>query len=346
LPVALDDVIASGVETQTYVCGDGVRGPGEVCDDGNQNDADGCDTTCNRSPTITCLAPSAPGSADTCTASIACTAVATCVDAAGGAASATCDPSSGPYGYGSNNVTVSCAGVSTTCTATVTDIYPPTISVDPEPDELWPPNHHMVPVTSTVTAADACSTATVALDSATSDELDDGAGDGSTTNDVQAGADPLVVSLRAERSSIGDGRVYTLVYSATDAAGNTATASATVSVPYAKDGLVDPMELRADETTQGTLVRWNPIAGAVYYNVIRGNLSNLHDTGPSYELGTATCIEAQSVSPDTYQYQDAEVPPPGEVFVYLAEYFDGLHHSTYGSPSAAKPHATGVGGCR
>jgi len=338
-------VLATGVETQTLACGDGVRGPGEVCDDGNQNNADGCDTSCNRAPSITCLSPSAPGSADTCTASIACTAVATCVDAAGNAASTTCDPSSGPYGYGSNNVTVSCAGVSTTCTATVTDIYPPTISVDPTPDILWPPNHHMVSIDSNVTATDACSTTTVALVSATSDELDDGPGDGSTVNDIQVGANVLTPSLRAERSSLGDGRVYTLVYSATDAAGNTATATGTVNVPFAKDGLVDPMELRASQTQQGTLVSWNAVAGAVYYNVIRGNLSNLHDTGPSYDIGSATCIESQSVSLDTYQYQDDEVPAPGEVFVYLAEYYDGLHHSTYGSPSAAKPHASGAGGC-
>jgi penicillin amidase len=345
LPVSLADVLENADETLTYACGDGVRGPGEQCDDGNQNNADGCDTTCTRSPTITCLSPSAPGSADTCTASIACSDVATCADATGNPASATCDPSSGPYGYGSNNVTVSCAGVSTTCTATVTDIYPPTITVDPEPDELWPPNHHMVSVDAGVTATDACSAVTVALASATSDELDDGPGDGATVNDIQVGANVLTPSLRAERSSLGDGRVYTLVYSATDAAGNTAAATGTVSVPYAKDGLVDPMELRASQTEQGTLVSWNAIAGAVYYNVIRGNLSNLRDTGPSYDLGTATCIESESVSLDTYQYQDDEVPPPGEVFVYLAEYFDGLHHSTYGSPSAAKPHATGAGGC-
>jgi len=37
--------------------------------------------------------------------------------------------------------------------------------------------------------------------------------------------------LRAERSSAGTGRLYTVTYGATDECGNTATATATVSVP-------------------------------------------------------------------------------------------------------------------
>ena len=40
------------------------------------------------------------------------------------------------------------------------------------------------------------------------------------------------IYLRAERSGKSDGRVYTLTYQATDCAGNTSTASATVTVPH------------------------------------------------------------------------------------------------------------------
>src|SRR6185503_13777329 len=61
-----------------------------------------------------------------------------------------------------------------------------------------------------------------------------GAGDGNTENDIQGadlGAADLEVLLRAERSSRGNGRVYTLVYRAADAAGNSAQAAALVLVP-------------------------------------------------------------------------------------------------------------------
>jgi len=71
----------------------------------------------------------------------------------------------------------------------------------------------------------------------TSSEPDDapGIGDGNTTGDIQDAAigtpDPSFL-LRAERSAAGSGRVYTLEYAATDASGNTASASGQVIVPH------------------------------------------------------------------------------------------------------------------
>ena len=38
--------------------------------------------------------------------------------------------------------------------------------------------------------------------------------------------------LRAERSALGDGRIYTITYQATDTCGNTNHATATVTVPH------------------------------------------------------------------------------------------------------------------
>ena len=40
------------------------------------------------------------------------------------------------------------------------------------------------------------------------------------------------ISLRAERSGTGTGRIYTLTYSATDCSGNSSTAEVTVTVPH------------------------------------------------------------------------------------------------------------------
>ena len=43
--------------------------------------------------------------------------------------------------------------------------------------------------------------------------------------------DDLNVQLRAERSGIGTGRIYTLTWEATNSCGATVTAMATVTVP-------------------------------------------------------------------------------------------------------------------
>ncbi len=46
--------------------------------------------------------------------------------------------------------------------------------------------------------------------------------------DAGVGTTDFEFSLRAERSGTGDGRVYTVTYTATDASGNEASATATV----------------------------------------------------------------------------------------------------------------------
>jgi len=73
----------------------------------------------------------------------------------------------------------------------------------------------------------------IRLVSVTSNEPDDGLGDGDTTNDIVL-VDERTFKLRAERSGIGTGRVYTLTYEAEDTAGNRALGSAQVSVPLSR----------------------------------------------------------------------------------------------------------------
>jgi len=351
LPVSLDDALASAVETETYVCGDGVVGPGEECDDGNQNDADGCDTSCRISAQVTCAAPMVPGDAEACMASVACDAIATCVDPLGGTATVSCG-SSGPFGFGTTDVNVQCTGsrgtVATTCPVTVTDVTPPTISVDAAPGRLWPPNHQMVSVAAGVSVSDSCAPPAVSLVSIESNEPDNGLGDGDTVNDIQDaefGTNDTTVSLRAERSALADGRIYTLTYTVTDAGGNQASASVAVDVPHDLGGLTDPVNLTVVETDLGTQVNWTGVLEAQYYNVIRTRLSALRNDPEAYDLGAARCIEAQSVSLSTYKHRDEEIPAPGEVFLYTVEYFDGMTRSTYGTASAEKPRVVSSGDC-
>jgi len=333
------------VDTETFVCGDGVVGPGEQCDDGNTNDNDGCNQLCRITPIITCLDPTVPADPVTCTAAVACDAIATCVDPAGGGTSTVCAPS-GPYALGSTNVTVQCStGEMTvvTCQTTVIDTTPPSIAVDVFPDELWPPNHRMVDVGASVTAADTCGPTSVVLESVESDEPDNatGEGDGNTVNDIQgvgAGTEDYSFLLRAERAGSGDGRVYTVTYTATDAAGNQASGVAYVTVPHDDESLL----LSLDAMAGGTLVNWTNSAEPEPFNVIRTNLANLRNEVAGYYLGNATCIEAGSLDQTTVGYEDSAVPAPGEVFIYLVEYDD----MGFGTPSAAKPRLLDSGGCQ
>jgi hypothetical protein len=73
------------------------------------------------------------------------------------------------------------------------------------------------------------------LVSVTSNEPDNGADDGNTVNDIVI-VDDTTFRLRAERSGVGSGRIYTITYEAEDDCGNTTRASATVTVPLSQGG--------------------------------------------------------------------------------------------------------------
>jgi hypothetical protein len=107
---------------------------------------------------------------------------------------------------------------------------------------LWPPNHNYKTVKVTdvvVSASDNCPSVDVGdvtIVKATSDEPENGAGDGNTTNDIVIAADCKSVQLRAERKNNGNGRVYTITFKVTDASGNVTTATARVTVPRSQNG--------------------------------------------------------------------------------------------------------------
>jgi len=123
-----------------------------------------------------------------------------------------------------------------TQSVTVEDTTPPTLTVSLAPTLLWPPNHKLHQINATISASDVCDAdPTVTLVSITSDEPDNGAGDGNTTADIQnaiLGSDDRAFHLRAERQGGGDGRVYTVTYQAADDSGNTTAEQATVQVPH------------------------------------------------------------------------------------------------------------------
>jgi len=153
------------------------------------------------------------------------------------------------------NVTDACGNSAVAVSRTVTwkdDQSPPTLA--PAQICLWPPNHKMVDI---ILASDGC---VVSSGYATviSNEPKNDIGDGNTDADmawpggVEQPGDPytvqgpvtpgpdgkLHIQIRAERSGVfalvspDFGREYTVTYSATDACGNTATATTKVTVGH------------------------------------------------------------------------------------------------------------------
>ncbi|WP_379183590.1 cadherin-like beta sandwich domain-containing protein [Paenibacillus sp. GCM10023252] len=112
----------------------------------------------------------------------------------------------------------------------------PTMTVELDPSVIDENNHKLVTVNAAVAAADGDSgVASIVLRSITSNEPDNGTGDGNTTTDIQDaafGTFDTVFRVSAERAGDGSGRSYTVVYAATDYAGNETTVAATVIVPH------------------------------------------------------------------------------------------------------------------
>ena len=114
------------------------------------------------------------------------------------------------------------------------DVAPTIDALSVTPSVLWPANHKYVDVDATVSVSDNFDTnPTIVLTSVTSNEPDNGKGDGNTVDDIVI-VDDFHFMLRAERSGSGSGRIYTIDYLVTDSCGNSATATTDVTVPHSR----------------------------------------------------------------------------------------------------------------
>jgi len=228
----------------------------EICDDGIDNNCDGQidEVGCNHSPVadagvdrvldcittdsaVVMLDGTGSSDADSDPLSFSWSASGIVFD------DATSPTPSADFPIGSTGVTLTVsdgqlADDDTVNIAVQHDTMPPEINVMLDPDTLWPPNHKMVTVNATVTVTDNCDPAPVwKLDAVTSNEPDNGTGDGDTVNDIQnvePGTQDTVYELRAERAGNGNGRIYSLDYSATDNQGNYAEVTGQVKVPHSQ----------------------------------------------------------------------------------------------------------------
>jgi Galactose oxidase, central domain/Kelch motif len=79
----------------------------------------------------------------------------------------------------------------------------------------------------------------VVIEKATSDEVEDGLGDGHTLNDIVIASDCKSVQLRAERDGTKDGRVYLVTLRVSDTSDNVSRAVYKVSVPKGIQPAID-----------------------------------------------------------------------------------------------------------
>ena len=201
----------------------------------------------NTPPTITCPANiTVNASPGTCAASVSFAVTAS--DNCSPATVVTSIPSGSSFSVGTTTVTATAtdaAGNSQSCsfTVTVNDVEAPVITTNGQSITLWSPNHQYETVNVTdliASASDLCDPGvgigSVVIASVTSDEPDNSAADGNTINDMVIAADCKSVQLRAERKGDGNGRVYTIMFKATDSSGNVSIATATVTVPHSQNG--------------------------------------------------------------------------------------------------------------
>ncbi len=304
----------------------------------------------DEAPEIACTGLIFENDAGVCSATADCVEIAFCADPEMQTVAQACDLL-GPYDVGTTDVVVTCEDacntVIETCQVAVVDVESPTITVELAPSTLWPPNHRMIDVEANVMLADNCDMPTFLLTSVSSNEADNGQGDGNTVNDIQnaeVNTSDLQFSLRAERAGGGNGRIYTAIYTATDGSGSSASDAGFVTVVHDQGGTMDPLQILLKETGIGTEVWWNDVPGAESYDVIRGDLGNLTETAVVIDLGAVICVEADSADCDTQGSEDPTIPEQGEAFFYLVQYFDGTT-SSYGTESSDMPRAPGPGDC-
>jgi hypothetical protein len=130
-------------------------------------------------------------------------------------------------------------------TITVDDSTAPVVTCGVARDLLWPPNHKFANVGFTFNAVDDCDGDPGVAIAVTSDEdpaLAPGAGGAIHCPDAITNPESGTVLIRAERSGQGDGRVYVVTVTATDACGNAASCSDSVAVPKSQKKSVTPVD--------------------------------------------------------------------------------------------------------
>lgn len=164
--------------------------------------------------------------------------VATATDVVDGSVPVTCNPDPGSF-FRLGKTTVNCrardrsGNVSTgRFVVLVQDKTPPTLDITLPTNLIWPANRRMVKLSIIKRVSDDADPCPRVSCSVVSSEPAVGGGSGNTASDISPmGPTYDDIFVRAERSSSGKGRTYTVTCVARDQAGNTTTRTGTVRVP-------------------------------------------------------------------------------------------------------------------
>ena len=110
---------------------------------------------------------------------------------------------------------------------------------------------------------------------------------------------------------------------------------------------VAPNPPRISSGSAPTTISFEPEPGAILYDVIRGNVANLHLSGPDTDLGSVVCVENNSGDTTTTGYEDPDTPAAGQVFFYLFRGSKGVNAGlgSYGTNSLGGERLAGLGDC-
>ncbi len=142
-------------------------------------------------------------------------------------------------------------------TVTVNDVEPPVITVKDMKNSKWPPNHKHFELEINeyiVSVTDNCTDLTaddIIIDDVSSDEPQNGTGDGNTTDDIVISEDCKTVQLLSERQGGGNGRVYTINLAVADEHGNIGVAEIKAEVPHDKGKKGAPIDDGPEYTVNG-----------------------------------------------------------------------------------------------
>lgn len=112
-------------------------------------------------------------------------------------------------------------------------------------------------------------------------------------------------------------------------------------------GVGDPwVDLRVHEGAGGTEVSWTAPGGAQNYDVIRGSLDLVGESGSGVDLGPVTCIEDDSSDTTTApNHLDTQLPADGKAFFYLLRSSTAQGPGLYGHSTIGRLRSPSSGDC-
>lgn len=104
--------------------------------------------------------------------------------------------------------------------------------------------------------------------------------------------------------------------------------------------------VRMRRSTGGTVVDWEPYAGALSYDLIRGSVKALAISGLDVTLGTVTCLVNDTTTTDNSVSPDLSLPPSTDAFFYLMRpQIPSGGSPGYGTGSYDRPRVPAAGDC-